>query len=102
MDIVGPKVYKEFSGPSSLRIIQGIHKAAADKKVIIHVCGKTSMALEKLEMIKVTQITTGEALTYGRALTHLLQTISEPFVIGHHCIKWSSLKMRQSVLWGLV
>ena len=48
MGIIGPKVYRDYSGPSSWRIIKGIKEASG--KVLLHLCGKTSTALEKIEM----------------------------------------------------
>lgn len=99
MDIVGPKVYREFSGPSSQRIIKGIKEAGG--KVLIHLCGKTSTALEKIEKASSSAIDAGKNLTYGQAMLALIDKITEPVALGHKCIKWSSKKMAQPVLWGI-
>ncbi|HBW34332.1 uroporphyrinogen decarboxylase family protein [Desulfosporosinus sp. BICA1-9] len=99
MGIIGPKVYREYSGPSSWRIIKGIKETG--EKVLLHLCGKTSTALEKLEMLRSYPIETDDALTYGQALLGLLNKTTGPIVIGHRCIKGSLNKMSQPVLWGI-
>jgi uroporphyrinogen-III decarboxylase len=97
--IVGPKVYREYSGPSSRRIIKGIQQASG--KVLIHLCGKTSTALEKIEMARSYTIETTTALTYGQALLEQLDKANEPILIGHRCIKGSLKKMDSPILWGI-
>ncbi len=99
MDIVGPKVYREFSGTSSQGIIKGIKEAGG--KVLIHLCGKTSTALEKIERASSYAIDARVDLTYGQAMIDLIDKITEPLALGHRCIKWSSKKMGQPVLWGI-
>lgn len=99
MDIVGPKVYRDYSGPSSWRIIKGIKEAGG--RVLIHLCGKTSTALEKIEMARSYPIEAEEVSTYGQALLGLLDKFTEPIVVGHRCIKWSLKRMDQPVLWGI-
>lgn len=96
--IVGPKVYQEYSGPSSLRIIKGIKESGA--KMLLHLCGKTSTALEKLDMVSSYPIQTEEALTYGQALIGELEKTTEPILVGHRCIKGSLNRMSQPVIWG--
>ena len=98
--IVGPKVYRDYSGPSSWRIIKGI-KEAGGGKVVIHLCGMTSTALEKIELAKAYPIETDTNSTYGQALLGQLDKATEPIVIGHRCIKGSLNKMTQAVLWGI-
>ena len=79
--IVGPKVYRDYSGPSSWRIIKGIQ--AASGKALIHLCGKTSTALEKIELARAYPIETDETATYGQALLGQLDKASGPLMIGH-------------------
>ncbi|GAB6156653.1 methylcobamide--CoM methyltransferase [Desulfosporosinus burensis] len=97
--IIGPKVYREYSGPSSWRIIKSIKEAGG--KVLLHLCGKTSTALVKTEMARSYPLEADEASTYGQALLGLLDETTEPIVIGHRCIKGSLKRMVQSVLWGI-
>jgi MtaA/CmuA family methyltransferase len=97
--IVGPKVYREYSGPSSWRIINGIQEAGS--KVLLHLCGKTSTALEKIGLARSHPIEVVEALTYGQALLEQLDETTGPLVIGHRCIKRSLDRMDRKVLWGI-
>lgn len=97
--IIGPKIYREYSGPSSWRIIKGIREAGG--KVLLHLCGKTSTALEKIEMTKSYPIETVEASTYGQALLRLLDETTEPLVIGNRCIKGSLNRMVSPILWRI-
>jgi len=97
--IIGPKVYREYSGPSSWRIIKGIKDA--DGKVILHLCGKTSTALEKIQMARSYPIEMDGAMTYGQGLLAQLDKATEPQVIGHRCIKGSLDRMVNPVLWGI-
>ncbi|MDQ7097190.1 uroporphyrinogen decarboxylase family protein [Desulfosporosinus sp. PR] len=97
--IVGPKVYRDYSGPASRGVLKGIQDMSG--KVLIHLCGKTSTALEKTELAKSYAIATEQGLTYGQALLNLLDKATEPVLVGHRCIKASLNKMDTSVLWGI-
>jgi uroporphyrinogen-III decarboxylase len=99
MDILGPKVYRDFSGPSSRRIIKRIQGEAV--KALVHLCGKTSTSLEKAGLARSYPIPAADDSTYGQAMSGLIDRLTEPAVIGHRCIKWSSRRMDQPVLWGI-
>ncbi|OLN32041.1 uroporphyrinogen decarboxylase family protein [Desulfosporosinus metallidurans] len=99
MGIIGPKVYREYSGPSSWRIIKGIKEAGG--KVLLHLCGKTSTALEKIEMARSYPIETDGASIYGQALLWQLDKATDTIVIGHRCIKGSLNRMVNSILCGI-
>jgi len=99
MGIIGPKVYREYSGPSSWRIIKGIKEASG--KVLLHLCGKTSTALEKIEMARSYPINSEGAMSYGQGLLGQLDKVTEPIVIGHRCIKGSLNRMVNPILWGI-
>ena len=97
--ILGPKVYRAFSGPSSWRVIKGIQEAGG--KVLLHLCGKTSTALEKIELARSYPIEIDGAMTYGLGLLGQLDKTTGPLVIGHQCIKSSINKMENPILWGI-
>lgn len=99
MGIIGPKVYRDYSGPSSWRIIKGIQDAGG--KVLLHLCGKTSTALEKIEMARSYPIETDGSKTYGQALLGAFDKATNPLIIGHRCIKGSLDKMVNPILWGI-
>ncbi|ATW24395.1 uroporphyrinogen decarboxylase family protein [Candidatus Formimonas warabiya] len=98
-DVTGPEIYQDFSGPSSLRIINGIKEAGGT--FLIHLCGRTSAALENTGMVRSYTIKAGKALTYDQALERLLDKLTQPIVVGHKCIAWGSMKMDQSLIWGI-
>ncbi|RNC28549.1 MAG: hypothetical protein AWM53_01383 [Candidatus Dichloromethanomonas elyunquensis] len=98
-DIVGPAIYRDFSGPSSLRIINGIKEIGG--KFLIHLCGRTSASLENADMARSYVIETGKASTYDQALEEVLAKSTGPIVVGHKCIAWGSMKMDQPYVWGI-
>lgn len=97
--IIGPKVYRDYSGPSSWRIIKGIKEAGG--KVLLHLCGKTSTALEKTKLARSYPIEIDGTTTYGQGLLGQLDKATEPLVIGHRCIKGSLNRMVNPILWGI-
>ena len=98
MDIVGPKVYKEISGPVSLNILKRVEKHLDG--TIVHVCGKTSTALEKLGLVEASPVTVEAHINYGEALSTLLSNNNIKF-LGHMCIKRSPFKMAKPVVWSI-
>lgn len=98
-DVVGPESYKELSAPSNLRVINGIK--AAGGRFLIHLCGRTSAAMENAGMVSSNMIETGKNLTYSQALANLLGTLTGPAVIGHKCMEWSFMAMEQPVIWRI-
>jgi len=98
-DDIGPTIYRDFSGPSNLRIINGIKEVGG--RFLIHLCGRTSAALENTDMVHSYAIDTGKASTYGQALAGLLDELTEPIVVGHRCIAWGPMKMDQPCIWGI-
>lgn len=97
--IVGPKVYRDYSGPASWRVLKGLEEKSGN--VLIHLCGKTSTALEKIELAKSYAITTEPGLTYGQGLVDLQDKATGPVLVGHRCIKGSLNKMATPVVWGI-
>lgn len=99
MDIVGPKMYRELSGRLSWRILKRLQNHPGD--FIVHLCGKTSTALEKTGFSTSESVPYDPALTYGEAIRGLFKKNGGIKIIGHSCIKRSPLKTRRSVLWQI-
>jgi uroporphyrinogen-III decarboxylase len=99
MEIVGPKIYRDFSGPSSRNIVGRIRDEAA--RALIHLCGKTSTGLEKIGIARSYPVPAEDASSYGQAMSDLTERLARPAVIGHQCIKWSPRMLSQPVLWGI-
>lgn len=90
LDIVGPRVYKEFSGKISCDILK---KSLADlNNSIIHICGKTSCSLEKCDLASKHQIKLQSEMQYGEAIVYVLKNRKDIKLLGNGCIKRSNLK----------
>lgn len=100
MDIVGPKVYEEVSGKSSYNILKRLEKELSGKAVI-HLCGKTSTAFEKLGFCEVRKIEFNDEITYGQALCKVIEEMKDVNLIGHSCIKRTRLVMKKPVVWKI-
>ena len=108
LDIVGPKIYKEISGKATINILKTvqqnldggtIHKNS--KHNIIHICGKTSTALEKMGFIQSEPTVYDKQFTYGDALVDLLKNSKELLFIGHRCIKTTPFKLKDANIWNI-
>ncbi|WFD11111.1 uroporphyrinogen decarboxylase family protein [Tepidibacter hydrothermalis] len=96
IDIVGPKIYKEISGKSTYKILKRVEDRLEDS--IIHICGKTSIGLQKLDFIEACSMNHNENCTYGDAICGLLKD-KEINIIGHNCIKKTNLKTKNPKVW---
>ncbi|MDD3893910.1 MAG: uroporphyrinogen decarboxylase family protein [Syntrophomonadaceae bacterium] len=99
LDIVGPRVYKEVSGKTSYHILKKAEGLMENS--LIHLCGKTSTAFDKMGLIRSIPIEVAEGITYGQAIADLLKQNSGVKFIGHRCIKQTPLVLNKPVLWGI-
>ncbi|KNF07713.1 uroporphyrinogen-III decarboxylase [Gottschalkia purinilytica] len=95
-DIVGTKVFKEFSGPSSYRILKSIEEHITNE--IVHVCVQTSVPLEEFGFISVKKVVTSCDEIYGNIIKGLLGKLK---FIGHSCIKRTRFSMNKSYIWEI-
>lgn len=98
-DIVGPKVYREVSGQASFNILKRVEGFA--ENTIVHLCGKTSTAFERMGLSRSESIKVREGITYGQAICDLLNEKRGVTFIGHRCIKQTPFKLKKQVLWGI-
>lgn len=96
--IVGPKLYKEVSGPISYNILKSIENDL--QGVIVHLCGQTSTALEGLGLTESYPIKSVEGSTYGEAICQVMEKKKDTNFLGHKCIKRSPIKLATPV-WGI-
>lgn len=96
LEIVGPKIYREISGRVTCNILKRVEGELDG--AIVHLCGKTSTALEKKGLCRVQPVNVAGGLTYGEAICQLHEDESIKF-IGHGCLKSSAARMRRPVLW---
>lgn len=99
IDIVGPKVYEEVSGKITYNILKRTEKSMVNS--IIHLCGRTSTAFEKLGLSEATPIKFDEELTYGEAICRVLDNKKDVKIIGHSCIKRSRVLMKKPIVWSI-
>lgn len=103
LDIVGPKIFKDISGPSECRVINRIIEQAKKEEYnfIIHICGKASVGLEKQGFITSEDMKFSDDIKYGEALIDILNNLNGVKIIGHNCIKRTMLKMKDSTVWSI-
>ncbi len=99
IDIVGPKIYKEYSGRYSYNVLKKIENKLGDS--ILHLCGITSVSLDKGEFIKSTPIEVEENITYGAALEKIIDQRKDVKIVGHYCLKKTPIKMKKPVVWKI-
>jgi len=84
LDIVGPKVYEEFSGASTLRVLKRVESILDNS--VVHICGKTSTSLEEVGFINSKKVKS-HGNSYGIAIENYKMENSDTKFIGHWCIK---------------
>ena len=99
IDIVGPKVYEEVSGKITYNILKRTEKSMINS--IIHLCGKTSTAFERIGLCKSVPIEFDEELTYGEAICRVIDTRKDVKIIGHACIKKSRVLIKKPIVWSI-
>lgn len=86
IEIVGPKVYKEIVGNTTIRALEKLNNSIDSS--IIHLCGKVSTSLQSYENLEVEEIKYDSDLKYGEAIYNLLENKNEENIfIGHNCMK---------------
>ena len=98
-DIVGPKVYKEFSGKSTYNILKHMERELGES--IMHICGKTSTTFQNMGFVKSYPIKFKNEITYGEAIDYILENRRDINIIGHNCIKRTALELKNSTLWSI-
>ena len=99
IDIVGPKIYEEYSGKISCNILKRVEPYLENS--VIHLCGKTSTAFEKLGLSESRAIEFQEEITYGDAINRILQERKDVKFIGNSCIKRTPFIMQKPVVWEI-
>ncbi len=100
-DIVGPRVYKDIAGIASLDVLKRLQASKQLKDCLVHVCGKTSVSLEKHGMVSSFPIKVREGVTYGEGIFEILGKDDGACFIGHNCMKRTPFRLKDSIIWGL-
>ncbi len=101
VDIVGPKVYKDIVGDTMLNVLKRIEKLEDFKGAIVHLCGKTSVSLEKYGFITSKPLEFKEDLTYGQALIEIINNKKDIKFVGHSCMKKTPIQLKNSKVWEI-
>ena len=84
LDIVGPKVYEDLSGKSTLRVFKRVEGVLGDS--VVHICGKTSTSLEESGLINSRKVSS-HGNSYGEVIENYKSEDGDAKFIGHWCIK---------------
>jgi len=99
LDILGPGMYKKFSGPVNCSILKKI----TDKleNAVVHLCGRTSSSLEMGGFAEKHPISFKAGQSYGEGLIEMLTSHPEIKLFGNGCIKRSPLNTSENIMWAL-
>jgi len=95
LEIVGPKIFRDISGKVSCNVLKRVEGELDG--AIVHLCGKTSTALEKTGFCRARPLNVAGGLTYGEAICRFFEVESIKF-IGHGCMKSTPLSMSRPVV----
>lgn len=98
LELVGPKLYKEISGRISYNILKRVEEHLQD--AVMHLCGKTSIALVKTELCKGIMVEVSPGLTYGEAMCEVA-TKKQVKIIGHNCMTNTPILMQNTTVWKM-
>ncbi len=84
VDIIGPRLYKRYSGKLSHTILQQL--SSKSSLAIIHLCGKASKAMENSGYCTPSLMTGSEKKCFGQLIKQD-NGICQPWIIGHRCFR---------------
>jgi len=99
MDIIGPQMYKNYSGRVTCNILQRL--AAKPGRAVIHLCGNASAALEKSGFCTSAGVEIEGRKTYLEVLHDLIHEGETTRIIGHSCIRQAARKKRATKMWEM-
>lgn len=102
MDVVGPKIYQEVVGIVTLSLLKRVeaHILKTGARVLVHLCGKTSISLENVGLCRMIIVDVSEGSNYGEALLEQLNKGAVKF-IGNACIKKTLSSVHGNRIWGI-
>ncbi|APM38083.1 uroporphyrinogen decarboxylase family protein [Clostridium kluyveri] len=98
IDIIGPKIYKKFSGEISYSLIKSLEDYIDNS--IIHLCARTSLPFEKSGFCESSPIEIKKDIKYGEAICSLLDE-KDVKILGHKCMNCSNKMVEDSLVWKL-
>ncbi|WP_276624071.1 uroporphyrinogen decarboxylase family protein [Syntrophomonas wolfei] len=100
-DMVGPRIYKDIAGITSLNLLKRLQTSNELDGCMVHICGKTSVSLEKHGFVKSFPIEVSSNQTYGQAIAELLNKSEGSRFIGHNCMKRTVNRLKDNTVWGI-
>ncbi len=97
LDLVGPRVYKNYSGKLNHNILKKAEEIPGD--FLIHLCGKTSSSMEREGFAKISSVQVGQGLSYGHGILEILNKYKDIRIVGNGCIKLSHLNNVKNCVW---
>lgn len=99
ISILGPKMYKDFSGRYSHAVLKSIEEKLHE--AVVHICGVTSTSLASGGFIHSNPFEVEQWMTYGEALNFVMNQHKKTKFIGHNCLKRTPAKMVKPVVWRI-
>jgi len=99
LELVGPKLYQEFCGKSSYNILKRLDSRL--DAAMIHLCGISSLSLERAGFCSSRPVSVPEACTYGDSLCHIVAEHKEVKLVGHNCMKSTPVVQKNPVVWQI-
>ncbi len=99
LDILGPRIYKNYSGRYSYEVLKKLYPRLQD--AIVHFCGITSSSMDKGGFVTSEPIEVEKGFTYGEALNYIMENRKDVKIVGHNCMRKTPAKMKTSVVWKI-
>ncbi|WP_176215481.1 uroporphyrinogen decarboxylase family protein [Sporomusa malonica] len=98
-ELVGPELFREISGQSTYNILKKV-EARLDGAVV-HLCGITSLSLEKSGFCQAKSVAVPDARTYGESICQVLAQDKTIKLLGHNCMKSTPAVLKNPVVWQI-
>ena len=99
LDILGPVMYKKFSGPVNCSVLRRITDKLGN--AVVHICGRTSSSLEMGGFAEKHPISFKAGKSYGDGLIEMITSHPEIKLFGNGCIKRSPVNVSEYIIWAL-
>lgn len=99
IDIIGPQIYKLHSGRASYNILKKL--TCTPHNAVIHLCGKTSTALERYGFCQSFQQDHDDTVTYFEAISELISDRNQTPIIGNSCFRQITWKRWAPKIWQI-
>ena len=99
IDMIGPKMYQQHSGRVTCNILKKLTKTP--RRAVIHLCGKSSTALEKTGFSRTFPVPRNQDQTFKDLLSHMIDDNDQTQIIGHSCFRQIAWQKRGTRIWEI-